>query len=119
VLYQYWEMIGTGAVIFTVLSFLRYDTEEHPGIIEPVGKVFFMYAAAILWLLFSAGTLSIHIRWLDGGELINFTYMPVNGEEYLALVPGTFGILMLIIAFAHTIEYFTVRPISEAMKELK
>jgi hypothetical protein len=111
-------MLGWGAAIFTILSYLRADTDDHPGIIEPVGKLFFMYGSAIMWLLFAMGVLSFQVKW-DSGVFLDYTYMPVNGEEYLALVPGAFGLLQLLIGFAHSVEYFAARPLKEAADKLE
>ena len=113
-------MLGWGAAIFTILSYLKADTEERPGIIEPVGKLFFMYGSAILWALFALGVLSIHLRWVEGSsELMDFTYMPVNGEEYLALIPGAFALIQFVVGFAHSAEYFAARPIKAAADRLE
>jgi hypothetical protein len=110
-LYQYWAMLGIGAFIFTILSFLsdRY--------VERVGKLFYFLAAAITWGLFALGSLQITWRGGDYGT-INFTYIPTGGEAWLALIPGSFSLLMFILLWFHAIEYFVAKPIAEEMDGL-
>lgn len=110
-LYQFWIAIGIGAVLFTILSFLK------DGVLEPIGKIFFMWSSAILWLLFSLGVISVKVVW-HGGQLLNYTYMPVNGIESLALIPGFTGVLMLIISYYHTINILAYQPMYESLRGL-
>ena len=112
-------MLGVGAAIFTILSYLKGDSEQRPGLIEPVGKLFFFYASAICWAIFALGSLSLLVRFGQSEDLIDFTYMPVNGEEYLALIPGAFSFIQFVSGFAHSIEYFAARPIKEAADRLE
>jgi hypothetical protein len=55
---------------------------------------------------------------VDTGVIDAFVYMPVNGEEYLALIPFAMGFIQIILGWFHTIEYFAVQPINESMRKL-
>lgn len=110
-LYQYWVMLGVGAFIFTIISFSRKGFSD-------IGKMFCFFASGILWAVFSLGVLSITFRVVDTGVIDAFVYMPVNGEEYLALIPFIFGVIQIILGWFHTIEYFAVEPINDSMRKL-
>ena len=111
-LYQFWLALGIGAVCFTIFSFLR------DGIPEPIGKIFFMWAAGVMWILFALGTLSVNVKW-DAGVLLDYTYMPVNGIESLALIPGFSGILLFLIAYFHTVRLFAYEPLMEQSQQIE
>lgn len=110
-LYQFWLALGLGAIIFTTISFLSTK------VIEPIGKLFCMLVGAICWSLFSLGVLSTHVLW-DAGILLDYTFMPVNGQEYLALIPGFIGVIMWVLSYYHAVELFAAQPLIEAAKEV-
>lgn len=110
-LYQHWQALGLGALLFTILSFFS------ESIFDRNGKIFFMWLSGILWPIFALGTLSMKIVW-DGGVILNHTHMPVNGQESLALLPGFMGFLMLVIAFANTVEYYAYKPAADAARKV-
>ena len=105
-MYHYWMLLGVGAFLFTVLSFSK-------NAIDDLGKIFFMYIAAICWILFAYGVQSIHYYWGGSLSVVDYTFNPVNGEEYLGLIPGVIGILMLFIGFYRTIYIFSYKPLVE------
>ena len=109
-LYLHWQMLGVGGILFTFLGFANF--------MEKIGRLFFLLLGAIDWIVMSLGTLKFRIIW-DGGRFLNYTYMPVNGQEALALIPGFFGIILFVVTYYHAVQWFAYEPLMTASRRIE
>lgn len=108
-LYQHWIMLGIAATFFTIMGFMRF--------FEPIGKITFLMSGGIMYLLMALGTLRMKVWW-QAGKLLNYTYIPTNGEETLALIPGLMGVLLLVITYYHAVDWFAAEPLTTQYKKV-
>ena len=66
--------------------------------IDPVGQIFFMFLAGVLLPSAALGLLKIDYNWGGSQNVVQYTYIPTNGEEYITYTLATIGALLIIIA---------------------
>jgi hypothetical protein len=66
--------------------------------IEPVGRVFFMMMTGVLLSAGGLGLLTIDFKWAGSQNIIPYTFIPTNGEEWVPYAFVIISALLIVIA---------------------
>lgn len=90
------------ALAFTIAAFLSRNDGNPESFIS---KIFFFMFGGISWMAFSIGSFKQYFIWGGQENMVDYMFLPVNGEESLAWIYAAMGIVMIIIGLFKILQF--------------